>query len=141
MKTNIFNIGDKVAVLDENFNGIVISIKGNLIKVHTDDGFELEFLSKELIKITEDENLHSKHKPLFKNEDKEIKKTKPLKNSNSKVILEIDLHIEKLVSNPKKMNAYDILEKQLETAKYQLEFAIKNKIQRMVFIHGMGEGV
>lgn len=142
MKTNTFRIGDKVSVIDDNFNGTIIAINGNSIKIDTEDGFELEFLSKELIKIDEDENMHSKHKPLFKTEDKVVKKAKSFKNSSKdKVILEIDLHIEKLVINPKQMNAYDMLEKQLETAKRQLEFAIKNKIQRMVFIHGMGEGV
>ena len=29
----------------------------------------------------------------------------------------------------------------LETAKRRLEFAIQNRIQRTVFIHGVGEGV
>ncbi|MCB0433939.1 MAG: Smr/MutS family protein, partial [Mangrovimonas sp.] len=30
---------------------------------------------------------------------------------------------------------------QLETARRQLEFAIKKRIQKVVFIHGVGEGV
>jgi dsDNA-specific endonuclease/ATPase MutS2 len=30
---------------------------------------------------------------------------------------------------------------QLDTAKNQLEFAIKKRIQKIVFIHGVGEGV
>ena len=39
------------------------------------------------------------------------------------------------------MNNYDILNLQMETAKRQLEFAIKNKMPKVVFIHGVGEGV
>jgi dsDNA-specific endonuclease/ATPase MutS2 len=39
------------------------------------------------------------------------------------------------------MSNYDILTLQSETAKRQLEFAIKNKMQKVVFIHGVGEGV
>ena len=34
-----------------------------------------------------------------------------------------------------------MLNLQLETAKRQLEFAIRKRIQKVVFIHGVGEGV
>jgi len=39
------------------------------------------------------------------------------------------------------MNNFDILNIQVDTARGQLEFAIKNRIPKIVFIHGMGEGV
>ena len=39
------------------------------------------------------------------------------------------------------MNNHDILTYQLETARKQLEFAIRKRIQRMVLIHGVGDGV
>ncbi|HZJ19117.1 MAG TPA: Smr/MutS family protein, partial [Pricia sp.] len=39
------------------------------------------------------------------------------------------------------MSNYEMLNLQLETAKRQLEFAIKKRIQKVVFIHGVGEGV
>ena len=39
------------------------------------------------------------------------------------------------------MNNYDILNLQMEIAKRQLEFAQKNRMPRVVFIHGVGEGV
>ncbi len=39
------------------------------------------------------------------------------------------------------MSNYDILSLQIDTARRQLEFAIKKNIQRVVFIHGVGEGV
>ena len=34
-----------------------------------------------------------------------------------------------------------MLNLQLETAKRQLEFAMRKRIQKVVFIHGVGEGV
>jgi dsDNA-specific endonuclease/ATPase MutS2 len=54
---------------------------------------------------------------------------------------EFDLHIEKLVKNYRGMNNYDILNLQAETAKRHIEFAIKNRIPKIVFIHGVGEGI
>ena len=55
--------------------------------------------------------------------------------------MEVDLHIEQLVDSTKNMTNYDMLTLQLETARRQLEFAIAQRIQRVVFIHGVGEGV
>jgi dsDNA-specific endonuclease/ATPase MutS2 len=56
-------------------------------------------------------------------------------------VLEVDLHIEKLVPNKRGMSNYDILTLQSETAKRQIEFAIKNRMPKVVLIHGVGEGV
>ena len=39
------------------------------------------------------------------------------------------------------MANHDMLTLQLDTAKRQLEFAIRKRIQKVVFIHGVGEGV
>jgi dsDNA-specific endonuclease/ATPase MutS2 len=39
------------------------------------------------------------------------------------------------------MSNYDILTLQTETAKRHLEFAIRNRIPKIVFIHGVGEGI
>jgi DNA-nicking Smr family endonuclease len=55
--------------------------------------------------------------------------------------LEVDLHIHQLVPSTKGMSNFDMLNIQLETAKRQLEFAMKKRIQKVVFIHGKGAGV
>jgi dsDNA-specific endonuclease/ATPase MutS2 len=39
------------------------------------------------------------------------------------------------------MSNYDILTLQMDTAKRQLDFAIRNRMPKLVFIHGVGEGV
>lgn len=39
------------------------------------------------------------------------------------------------------MSNFDIVNLQLDTAKRQLEFAIQKRIQKIVFIHGVGEGI
>lgn len=62
-------------------------------------------------------------------------------NGRKKNPLEVDLHIHQLVDSEKEMTNFEILNIQLATAKKKLEFAIAKKTQRVVFIHGIGEGV
>lgn len=53
---------------------------------------------------------------------------------------EIDLHIEKLVNNPKKIKSNQILGVQLEHFERYLEEAIRLGVPRVFIIHGLGEG-
>lgn len=143
----MFQKGDKVSVLDDNLNGIVISIKNNEITMETDEGFELTFDAKELILIESSTLLNDFSKANFNSikQEKEIPKprsfVKEKKSKKDEFVLEVDLHIEKLVPNKRGMSNYDILTLQSETAKRQIEFAMKNRIPKIVFIHGVGEGV
>lgn len=51
---------------------------------------------------------------------------------------EVDLHIEKLVSNPNLMNADQILKLQLDTFEGALSKAIAARLPKITFIHGVG---
>ena len=77
--------------------------------------------------------------------EKESKQKKSLTKFKSKSRLhppmEVDLHIHQLVKSTKGMQNHDILNLQLDTAKKRLEFALSKRIQRIVFIHGVGSGV
>lgn len=140
--------GDRVAVLDDAMEGVIIAIKNDEITIETTDGFELSFSSNELIKLgdTSEINRASKISDIEKAKVHKITKNHHRVNTEKKskkedFVLEIDLHIEKLVKSFKHMNNFDILNLQIDTARGQLEFAIRNRIPRIVFIHGMGEGV
>lgn len=144
-----FNIGEYVMVLDENLSGIVKNINGDTISIETEDGFLLDFDKGELIKQKDKNTLTSK---LFSNSDinsvisqKEIPKRKQQKRTKAKEryepTMEVDLHINQLIKSPKGMSNHDMLSLQLDTAKHKLEFAILKRIQKVVFIHGVGEGV
>ncbi|AEW86260.1 DNA mismatch repair protein MutS [Flavobacterium columnare NBRC 100251 = ATCC 23463] len=141
----MFSKGDKVSVLDDNINGVVIKIATDQVWIETEEGFELPFKSNELILIGESGMDFSTTNFYAIKKEKEISKPKnSIKEKKSKkdeTILEVDLHIEKLVQSTKGMNNYDILNIQIETAQRQLDFAIKNKIQKVVLIHGVGEGI
>lgn len=144
----MFAKGDKVSVLDDNINGIVVKVSVNEVTIETDEGFELTFHKKELILIESSgelmKNIATTNFSSVKKE-KEIEKprnfVKEKKSKKDEFVLEIDLHIEKLVPNKRGMSNYDILTLQMETARRQLEFAQRNRIPKVVFIHGVGEGI
>lgn len=145
----IFKVGDRVLVLDEAITGIVKQIQGSTISIETNDGFFLEFESNELVKQHPEVSLK---KEVFSHINAKVvlqEKQQPLKRKQVKVkakerfepTMEVDLHIHQLVKSTKGMTNHDMLTLQLDTAKRQLEFAISKRIQKMVFIHGVGEGV
>lgn len=140
----ILSKGDKVSVLDDAIDGVVTDVKGNEVTIDTTDGFNLTFKSNELIKIGEGTMNFSFNKNQVIGE-KEVAKpnyiNKEKKNKKEIPAPEFDLHIEKLVKNWKSLSNYDILTKQIDTAQYHIEFAIRNRIPKIVFIHGVGEGV
>ena len=144
----MFTKGDKISVLDDAINGKVLKVNGKTITIETEDGFELDFEEKELILIEPSgELLNSIAKTNFSEiaKQKEIPKprsfVKEKKSNKDEFVLEIDLHIEKLVPNKRGMSNYDILNIQTETVKRQMDFALRNRIPKVVFIHGVGEGV
>lgn len=53
---------------------------------------------------------------------------------------EVDLHIESIVEDPQKMNNAQMLEAQLHLFRQCLECAIGEKMQKVIFIHGVGNG-
>jgi hypothetical protein len=140
----MYKIGDKVTVLDDALEGVVISIQQNKITIETTDGFELSFEANELIKMgTEDFGFGNQNRNQVLKE-KEIPKPRSFvkeKKVKESPVPEFDLHIEKLVKNSRGMSNYEILTLQSETAQRHVEFAIKNKIPKIVFIHGVGEGI
>ncbi|AYN03251.1 Smr/MutS family protein [Flavobacterium sp. 140616W15] len=144
----MLNKGDKVSVLDEAINGVVLSVKNNEVTIETEDGFVMTFFVNELIKMHDSSNLMNSIKRINlsevskeKEEPKARSFVKERKDKREIPAPEFDLHIEKLVPNKRGMSNYDILTLQTETAKRHIEFAIRNRIPKIVFIHGVGEGI
>ncbi|HBS87185.1 MAG: hypothetical protein A2W91_03120 [Bacteroidetes bacterium GWF2_38_335] len=55
-------------------------------------------------------------------------------------LLEVDLHINELVDNSNGMSNAEMLEIQISHFRSELEKAISDKVNRIVFIHGIGAG-
>ena len=143
-----FRLNDKVSVLDDDLSGHVIEISGNTITIETTSGFEMSFEASELVHV----DGHLLNKSSFSgqsiqnilSEKTSKKRMQPQKNKSKtrqQPLMEVDLHIHQLISSTKGMQNYDMLNLQLDTAKRRLDFAISKRIQRVVFIHGVGEGV
>ena len=141
-------IGDFVSVLDADLSGRVTAIKNKIIRIKTNADFEMNFEASELVKM--DNHLlktsafkdQSIQKILSEKTSKGIKKNPKIKTKSKQLPpMEVDLHIHQLVKSTKNMSNYEMLTLQLDTAKRQLEFAIEKRIQKVIFIHGVGEGV
>ncbi len=138
----MFSINDKVSVLDDVIDGRVIAVNGVKITIETSDGFPMVFNANELVKIAT-ETYHFKGIEHAKSIKESSKKSFNQSGTKKKHQIEmvIDLHIEKLVKSKKGMSNFDILSLQLDTAKHRLDLAISKRYQRIVFIHGVGDGV
>ena len=143
-----FEVGDKVAVLDDAISGVVTKVENNVISIKTTDDFVMTYFVNELVKINNSNELNGFFSTQSlgsvlkdKEEPKKRSFVKEKRSRKDEFVLEVDLHIEKLVPSKRGMSNYDILTLQMETAKRQLDFAIKNRMPKVVFIHGVGEGV
>lgn len=141
-----FKPGDSVAALDDDLEGVVVEANSSTVTIQTADGFEMEFSPSELVKmetpideLTEDVDLNRVLEEKRIPKKPTSRRIKP-KERNAPP-MEVDLHIEKLVNSFRGMSNFDILNLQMETAKRQLDFAMRKRIQKIVFIHGVGEGV
>lgn len=131
-----------MAFLDEAIKGVVTETDQFKIVVRSDDGFLYNCEAKDLIFSGNMEALLSDTVEKII-EDKNHLKTQKIKNTAAKKIpaMEVDLHIEQLVDKSSGLQNHEILELQLQHAKRKLSFAQQKKIRKIVFIHGVGEGV
>ena len=134
--------------LADIISGVVIKVQNNEISVETTDNFVMTFFVNELVKINNSNELSGFFSTQSlgsvlkdKEEPKKRSFVKEKRSRKDEFVLEVDLHIEKLVPSKRGMSNYDILTFQMEHAKHKLDFAIKNRMPKVVFIHGVGEGV
>lgn len=73
--------------------------------------------------------------------DNKRPRIQPISKKEKNPVLEIDLHAAELLDNTNGLSATDILEYQLKTFHEAIAANMKNKGQKIVFIHGKGDGV
>lgn len=140
MKKNNFNIGDRVVVIDENVSGVIAFAKANSFTIETTDGLTLVYEAHEImldLKMKVD-------RVVIKKEPSNLKgKVRAVSRKKAALIpaVEVDLHIHNLVNSERGMDAYDMLNIQLDTAKHKIEWAKRERVPKLVFIHGVGAGV
>lgn len=73
--------------------------------------------------------------------DRPVKKPVQKKMSKRPDIIEVDLHINELVDSTAGLSNADMLNLQVDEFRKVMDANLKNKGQKIVFIHGKGEGV
>lgn len=143
---SVFKVGDFVEGIDDTVKGVVIAVKPEGIIIESDEGFILNFHRSELVKVPRSGSIRvSNFEVAQVKKEKEQRPKRKLPTTRPKERnapqMEVDLHINQLVKSTKGLTNHEMLNLQLETATRQLEFAIRKGIQKVVFIHGVGEGV
>ena len=145
MKT--FNVGDKVSVLDDAIDGVVVSVKNNEVTIETSDKFLMTYFVNELIKINNSNELNNFNKSealvKMKNDETPTRKQVELQKKLEKVergVPEFDLHIEKLYRDYSKLSNTDIIKIQLMAFEKYFQKAKNMGIEKFYVIHGVGKG-
>lgn len=141
-------LGDNVETIDDNISGVVTKVSENSITIEDTDGFEFQFETNELMISVEGNTIEN---AIYNSDLEAIKVEKETKKRRTTPAVkpkerhapkfEVDLHIHHLTASTRHMTNYEMLNLQLDTARGQLEFAIRKRIPKVVFIHGVGEGV
>jgi len=92
-------------------------------------------LQTELDKLTQDD-----FKKVVKSKEvKERKKQQVRKRTTDEEV--VDLHITELLDNSEGLSNREILGIQMDKVESEMNAAIKSHVKRIVFIHGVGQGV
>ncbi len=93
-------------------------------------------LDAEIGKLTEDD-----FKKVTKAKEKQAEPKQETTRSEPPEQIETDLHIHELIDNPAGLSNKEILDIQLAKVEMEMESAIRSRTKRIVFIHGVGQGI
>lgn len=152
------SVGDKVSLLNEVGGGVVLRLVGtDRAVVRTQDGFELVYPLKALVRRAEDRNyvVSDHHAKLVASNDRMAERIDRDKGKGASVanggrapkavedpaVMEVDLHLEKLVDDESGLSDGEKLSFQIDYFERMLNTAIRERKRKLVVIHGVGEGV
>jgi hypothetical protein len=157
-----FKVGDKVRFLNDAGEGVVVGFpKSEWALVEDASGFAFEHPIKELVHIIDPKKEWKGYEQvspsiqdvLERNIDKHLVKKAAddfkliYKNKNASSerrkgeLLEVDLHIHELLDRTAGMSNSEMVAVQIEHFERMLKSAEENRIPRVIFIHGVGQGV
>lgn len=155
-------IGNRVKFLNDSGEGKVVGFpRKDWVLVEDRDGFTYEHPINELVVVDQRKREFDKYEStqpdildvVERNFDKNVAKkandqfkllykNKDANNLNRKgEFMEVDLHIHELVDKHEHMANSEIVAIQLEHFERMLRIAENKKIKRVIFIHGVGQGV
>ena len=147
------NVGHKVKFINENLSGEIKSILSEKsVLVSCSDGFDHEVSINEILIVGEDNELiYAVDETDFVDKITSENIQEEKKSFLSKYVntnkyryeraIEVDLHLDKLVDFPEKLDDWQRLHTQIQHVKNCLSAARDKNIRKIVFIHGVGTGV
>ncbi len=154
-------VGDRVKFLNDVGEGVVIELKGFNAVVEDEDGFDREYILKDLISVgekAEEEEMYGNKLPelseilardISEERQKKIQEVFEVKYANARATnkkrrgeyMEVDLHFHELVDDISGLKDRTKLDIQLNHFERMMRIAAEQNIKRIVFIHGVGQGV
>ena len=154
-------VGDRVKFLNDVGEGVVLEIKCDIFVVEDEDGFNREYKSHDLINVgaADDERYMYDNKlpdlsevlarDISEERQKKIQEEFEFKYANARKtnqkkrgeFMEVDLHFHELVEDMSGLKDRTKLDIQLNHFERMMKIATEQRIRRVVFIHGVGQGV
>ncbi len=154
-------IGDRVKFLNDVGEGVVLELKGKIVVIEDEYGFDREYHINELISVGEKQEealMYGNKLPelseilardVSEEQQKKIQKSFEIKYANARAnnqkrrgeFMEIDLHFHELVDDVSGLKDRTKLDIQLNHFERMMRIAAEQRIKRVVFIHGVGQGV
>jgi len=154
-------IGDRVKFLNDVGEGVVLELKGKIVVIEDEYGFDREYNINELISVGENQEealMYGNKLPelseilardVSEEQQKKIQKVFEIKYANARAnkqkrrgeFMEIDLHFHELIDDVSGLKDRTKLDIQLNHFERMMRIAAEQRIKRVVFIHGVGQGV
>lgn len=135
-----FKPGDKVRFLHEKGEGTVIRvISAYKVSVELTEGLEIEVNIKELVAVTATSLTEGPVK--YRDDEAGQSKSKHKAKPHAKDEWVVDLHAEKLAGHSYNQSNQQKLSMQLDYFQEWLEKALRSHVSKIVFVHGVGNGV
>jgi len=129
-------VGDLVSFLDESGEGEIIEIDGNTILVDV-QGFHKSYDISKIIKREQGIEAQIINSRVI---NKDASVSRKVKRAVDSEVFVVDLHASAIPNFRNQLKGHNILLFQMETAKNHLKAARKNRLKKMIFIHGNGSG-
>lgn len=156
-----FKVGQQVRFLNDEGGGVITDLVDDQAMVEDETGFSFPHPLSELVLVdtamkesskyagsqegVEDRMVRNSHERTLNKINRDFKMLYKNELASSErrrgELMEVDLHIHHLLPKHQGMQNSEIIIIQLEHFERMMRVAMKDKIRKIVFIHGVGQGV
>ena len=154
-------VGDRVKFLNDVGEGVVIKVGTSIAIVEDESGFDHEYDLAELLPVggeVEEEERYGNNLPdmsevlardISEEKQKKLQEAFDIKYANERAtnqkrrgeFMEVDLHFHELVEDISGLKDRTKLDIQLNHFERMMRIAAEQRIRKVIFIHGVGQGV